>query len=263
MTRKMLFAAIVLSALISLGACREERVAGDDGQAIDWPVAPPKGPSQSRADGGTEMAAAISRYAKSAAGSKAVDCGVAVDERTLQTIYDCAEKSFRADQAFVAMLARPRQPEIAFGDRPGLPGWASPWTAVFSTGDGVLHQVQMDPAGTVRSAILFFKHGDTHVFHAGGLVTRPLLIGSSPVVTGSSPEIDGLIILECRISATGIVDQASVLKPLAGDVNDLALQLVKRVRFHPGTVLGYPATVVYNLTIEVRDGQLRITPPAG
>jgi hypothetical protein len=207
--------------------------------------------------------ATISRYLRSAAGASAIDCGIAIDEQKRRAVYACAERSFRADRAFLAVF--PRQAEIQIApllDRSTL-GWASPATGLFSIGDGVLHSADIDQAERIRSGIMFNKHRDDRVLRVGGIVKPPELIGSSPTVAGATPKIHGLVIVECHISSTGIVTESTVMKRLPGNSTELAVGLLRNVRFLPGTVFGYPTAVIYNISLQVRDGHVRIVRPGG
>jgi len=108
---------------------------------------------------------------------------------------------------------------------------------------------------------MFDKHRDVGALRVGGTVRPPELIAASPNVAGATSNIHGLVILESRISSKGIVQETKVMKRLPGNSTELALRLVKSVRFRPGTVFGYPATVIYNISLQVRDGHVRIVRP--
>jgi hypothetical protein len=218
-------------------------VSSDDPQ-VQLPVRPPQPYAREIQN--------LSAFVRAASGNRAIDCGIVNEDESPRAVDECMEKSFQSDTAFYSIFV------------PGKAGantrilWSAVPMASFSKGDGVLRSAAADERGTVRDGVLFDKRKDIHPFRAGGLVRPPAPIENSAELAGGDRAISGLVIIECEISRTGRVESQRVLKPLAGNVTALAQQLVQTLQFRPATILGYPTSVLFNVTVAVENGVVRL-----
>lgn len=86
----------------------------------------------------------------------------------------------------------------------------------------------------------------------GGDVKAPVVIRRvEPLYPDKAlnDRIQGIVILEVLIDRTGRVRDARVLKPLPEGLSEAAVDAVRQWTFLPGTFIGKPVDVYYNLTI--------------
>jgi TonB family protein len=93
------------------------------------------------------------------------------------------------------------------------------------------------------------------VFRVGGEVKAPTVTSHvEPLYpeAARAKHINGIVILETLIDASGNVTGAHILKPLPEGLDDAAVTAVKQWRFEPATLNGQPVTVIFNLTIQFK-----------
>jgi len=94
-------------------------------------------------------------------------------------------------------------------------------------------------------------------FRVGGDVKAPVVeYRVEPVSTpeAKAARISGIVILEIIVDAAGNVTDARVLKPLPFGLDQAALDAVRQWRFRPGTLNGVPVAVIYNITMNFKNG---------
>lgn len=90
------------------------------------------------------------------------------------------------------------------------------------------------------------------LFRVGGDVKAPVVISRvEPVYPEDARKarVSGIVILEAIIDTNGNVRHARVLKPLPFGLDQAALDAVRQWKFKPGTHMGQPVDVLFNLTI--------------
>ncbi len=86
----------------------------------------------------------------------------------------------------------------------------------------------------------------------GGDVLPPVKIHAPPpryTEIARKARIQGLVILEAVIDATGKVTDVRLIKGLPMGLEQAAIEAVRQWRFEPATLNGKPVAVLYNLTI--------------
>ncbi|HWW60447.1 MAG TPA: energy transducer TonB, partial [Thermoanaerobaculia bacterium] len=64
--------------------------------------------------------------------------------------------------------------------------------------------------------------------------------------------IQGIVIAEVVIDETGHVRSVQILKPLPFGLDAAAAEAVRQWEFEPGTYLGNPVAVIYNVTVKFK-----------
>ena len=89
-------------------------------------------------------------------------------------------------------------------------------------------------------------------FVVGGKITEPVkLSGPNPLYPEAArrARIQGVVVLECIIGKTGVVQDVKVLRGLPLGLTESATDAVKKWRFEPSTLNGKPVEVLYILTV--------------
>lgn len=94
----------------------------------------------------------------------------------------------------------------------------------------------------------------------GMIVPAPIDPATAPLPRGAA-EVHGLVIVEAIIDAGGSVTQTRVVKPLPEHAGDIAEALVRRTKFRPSRFFGVAVPVIYNVSVEIREGKAAIVRP--
>lgn len=113
------------------------------------------------------------------------------------------------------------------------------------------------PAPAVRPAPSVPLNAADAPLRVGGDVKAPVVeYRVNPIATpeAKAAHVSGIVILEIIVDTTGKVTDAKILKPLPFGLDQAALDAVRQWRFRPGTLNGMPVAVIYNITMNFKDG---------
>ena len=182
------------------------------------------------------------------AGSGAVNCGVATDISSSAEVYACAANALASHQGFYCLYSV--RDATTFNDHVGYIGRQ----------DGVVLEARENPPGTyTRGAMVLIPGATPPPRRIGPGMTVPIVTSSAvAALSGKAMTIDGIVIIEAAIGPDGRVSDARVLKPLPFGIDADAERLVREATFQPSRFFGVPVTVLDNVTVDARAGQLQI-----
>ena len=185
----------------------------------------------------------------------ATNCGVAMTAAAANRVYECASRALAEHHPFYCRYPEPR----SYGFRGA---WLWPIGYV-GMSDGRVYAVVRRDQKLSLGALVLDRTTPPALRRVHHGMRPPELLSSGGTVANDAAlaQISGIVILETTIRADGSVAETRVLKALPHGADRLAESLVRRATFRPAHFFGVPVPVLFNVTVQLEGGTLRVTNP--